>query len=283
MRFIIYTVLFLSFILLGWGEESLAKPLRVVSMSLCSDELVLRLVDRENIAAVTKSALIPYISSVTEQAKGMKTIMGTVEEILMLDPDLIIAGEYTDRQKVSLLKQLGFNVKLMGNSKNFDELKNVIREVAQLTEEQSKAEVLIKDMEKRLQRLYIEKPSKINVVFYWPGGRVAGTETMIHSIMESAGVYNMAEQFGIQYYDVLNLENLVMNNPDLMIMSDYKTEIPTILREILSHPVITKGFPGRKTMHLPSQFLLCGSPANIDAAEILSAYVKENFKKDQRK
>ena len=81
-------------------------------MNLCGDQLVLQLADRSRIAAITSSSLVPDISTVVDLAQGMNTIKGTLEEVLVLDPDLVITGRY-DSQKINILKKLiKFKVKL---------------------------------------------------------------------------------------------------------------------------------------------------------------------------
>ncbi len=47
------------------------RPSRIVSLNLCADELVLRLADREQIAAVTYLASDPRGSTVAAEATGV--------------------------------------------------------------------------------------------------------------------------------------------------------------------------------------------------------------------
>lgn len=253
-----------------------AKPSRIVSMNLCSDELVLRLADRQRIAAVTKSALIPYISSVVDLAKGMNTTTGTLEEILILDPDLVITGRY-DSQKINILKKLGINVMSVGIPKSFNDLKRNIQEIADAVEEKERGEALIKDMEDRLRKIQAQRNPPIDAVFYRTGGLTAPEGSIINDMMVSAGVNNIATQFSTRSTRYIELENLIIGHPDLIIFSDYKTDVPTVRRELLSHPAIKKGFPGLKSVYLPSQYLICGSPATINATEILSQYIQDNM------
>ncbi len=262
--------------LLSLVNEVFAKPARIVSMNLCSDELVLRLADRKRIAAVTKGALLPYISSVADLAEGIKTTAGTIEEVLILDPDIVITGRY-DRQKINMLKKLGIKVHVINTAKNFSELKDQIRGVAEAINENDRGEILIKDMEDRLKRLYAQKSNPVKSVFYRPGGLTAGPNSIINSMMEAAGVENIALQSHARSNRYLELENLIMRDPELIIFSDYRVDTPTVRRDVLSHPAIKKGFPGLQTVYLPSGLLICPSPATIEAAEILSQYVQDNL------
>lgn len=269
-------VIGLCFLVLSSPSEVLAKPTRIVSTNLCSDELLLRLADRNNIAAVTKSSRLSYIFSVVDLAKGIKRTAGTLEEILILNPDIVITGSY-DRQKINILRKLGIKVHPVKTPKNFIELKEQIRLMAEVIDEQRRGEELIKDMDLRLNNLRNQTVPSVKAVFYRPGGLTAGPNSIINAMMDVAGVNNIALQIHNRSSRYLELENLMMRNPDLIIFSDYRVDVPTIRREILSHPAIKKGFPGLKTVYLPSNLMICSSPATIEAAEILSKYVKDNF------
>ena len=267
---------FLFLLLPGWKKALAAKPSRIVSMNLCSDQLVLRLADPSRIAAVTSSSLISDISSVVDLAQGVNTIRGTLEEVLTLDPDLVITGRY-DSQKINILKKLAINVMSIGSPKNFDELRKNIREIADALEEKERGEALIADMDDRLKKIRANKNPPINAVFYRTGGLTAGEDSIINDMMVSAGVNNIATLFSTRSARYIEFENLIISDPELIIFSDYKTDTLTVRREILTHPAIKKGFSGLKSVYLPSQYLICGSPATINAAEILSQYIQDNF------
>ena len=86
------------------------KPARVVSINLCTDQLLLQLVDRDRIASVTYLATDHAISYYADRAIGIRKNHGLAEEILPLKPDLILAGSFNSRPTTSLLKKLGYQV-----------------------------------------------------------------------------------------------------------------------------------------------------------------------------
>ncbi len=84
-----------------------AAPVRVVSMNLCADELVLRLADRDQVLAVTYLARDSRGSTVATEAVGLPVTRGLTEEVVALKPDLVIAGAFTTRTTVGMLKRVG--------------------------------------------------------------------------------------------------------------------------------------------------------------------------------
>src|SRR5215813_14877630 len=81
------------------AANNVSKPQRIVSMNLCTDELVLRLADRGNISSVTWQARDRDNSNVADLARDVPINHGLAEEILPLNPDLVLAGIYTARSE----------------------------------------------------------------------------------------------------------------------------------------------------------------------------------------
>ena len=66
------------------------KPRRVVSLNLCADQLVLALADRDQIAGLTRNAADRDMSAEAARTRGLRILTNSAEEILAIDPDLVI-------------------------------------------------------------------------------------------------------------------------------------------------------------------------------------------------
>src|SRR5215510_6279758 len=85
-------------------------PTRVVSLDLCTDQLLIELAQRDRIAAVTHLAADPAVSAIPEKARGIPITHGAAEDVLRYDPDLILAGPFGVAASVDLLRRLGRRV-----------------------------------------------------------------------------------------------------------------------------------------------------------------------------
>ena len=83
-----------------------ARPLRVMSISDCGDQLVLALLPPSQIASVTWLARDPSASIMAREAMRVPVNHGAAEEVLRDRPDLVIAGTYTTPVARALLKRL---------------------------------------------------------------------------------------------------------------------------------------------------------------------------------
>ena len=64
------------------GARAEMPPRRIVSLTVCTDQLLLDLVDRDRIAALTYLAVDPTVSMRVEDARGLKGVHWFAEEIM---------------------------------------------------------------------------------------------------------------------------------------------------------------------------------------------------------
>ncbi len=109
------------FLLAGFANAADAAPQRIVSLNLCADELVLRLAAPGTVKSVTWLARDPALSNVAALAHTVPVNRGLAEDVVPLAPDLVIAGAYTTRTAVALLRRLKIPVLELDVPRNVDE------------------------------------------------------------------------------------------------------------------------------------------------------------------
>jgi iron complex transport system permease protein len=217
------------------------KPTRIVSVNLCTDELVLRLADRKNIASVTWLAGTSSASNVADLATQIPVNHGLAEEVIPLDPDLVVAGIYTARAAVALLKQTRIPVLDLDVPNNLNEIRAQYRRVGQALGEQERAEHIIAEMDSRLAAIPVNLTSpRPRAMVFNPNGRTAGKTTLTDEIITRAGMENLSATLGINRYTQIPLETVVTNAVDVLILSEYRDGPPAIATEVLRHPVLAK-------------------------------------------
>jgi iron complex transport system substrate-binding protein len=85
-------------------------PQRVVSMNLCTDQLALMLADEGQLISVSDIAQDPLTSAMHREAAAYPINYGGAEEIFLLQPDLVLAGVWSDPTTVAMLRSLGIEV-----------------------------------------------------------------------------------------------------------------------------------------------------------------------------
>lgn len=252
------------------------RPMRIVSLNMCTDELVLRLADPSRIASVTWLSQDPRNANMAEAARHIPANHGLAEEVMGFRPDLVVAGAYTTRATVSLLGRVGVDVREFGVPRNLAEMKAQIGEMAKLLGEPARGEALVDGIEQRLQALAarrVERP--LRAIVLRPSGFTVGRGSLVDEILTRAGLVNIAAELGVESYGQIALETVVLGRAEVLILNETPDGPPSLAHEILHHPVIERLGDRLKLVALPSRLWTCAGPSVLDAIELLVRAVDE--------
>jgi iron complex transport system substrate-binding protein len=252
------------------GAVSESVPKHVMSLSMCTDDLLLELLPPERIASVTYYSRDPSISSFWPQAAKVAVNFGTIEEVLAQKPDLVLAGTYTTPGARMLLKKLHMPLLEVAPAADFDEIRATTRLVAGALGREALGEALLAKMDLTLLELEASKPPRsLRVAAWGEGGSIPGKGTLFDSILLAAGAVNVANSEG-GAYESFGIEQLIFARPDILAFARNITDTPGLNTELAQHPLILKLYSGR-TVTYPGALYSCGVPESADAAVALRA------------
>lgn len=259
--------------ILAVAPHGAAAPARVVSLHLCADQLLLKLADRDQIAALSRFANDPERSYMAKAARGLPAIEGVAEEVVARKPDLVLAGVYSARATVRLLRRLGFTVMDLHQPAGFAAIRAQIQKVAIALGHARRGEALIAQMDRRLTAIEsrITTTARPVAVIYQPRGVTMGRGHLEDEILTAAGLENLAARGGHVGAMHLPLERLVAAHPDLLVFGAGASAPPSLAQTLLSHPAIRKTAPGIASLTLPPALWTCGGWFAVEAVERLAA------------
>jgi iron complex transport system substrate-binding protein len=261
---------FLLLIGLFWSFLVQAKPQKVVSINLCTDQLLMQLADRETIASVSYLAARDGISAMAKAALGIRKNHGLAEEIMLMQPDLILAGTFTSRPTIFSLKRLGFNIIELPVARNFDDIRQNIMTVARALGEVQRGKQRIQAFDKRLTAILSIRTQKQPVaVFYRENSYTTGGDTLAHTILEAAGFRNLAAQLGISGSGYMPLETLMTHKPDIIISGRKRSRQGSVARAAFQHPAFQYLKADKAMVKISDPLWVCGTPLVLDAVEHL--------------
>lgn len=268
----------LGWLMAGIGTSAAAAgdapPRRIVSLDLCTDQILIELVDRDRIAAVTHLAADRSVSAIPDKARGLAVTHGAAEDVLRYDPDLILAGPFGVSGSVALLRRLGRRIVTVPQAQDMDGIRASVRLVAKAAGVEARGEALIADFDRRLAAL--PKPagpggSAPSALVYQVGGSVSGPGSLADAVLAVAGLHNVAADYRLTRAGQVPLELLAAHPPRLLILSSAPGEYRTAVADNLRHPVIAALSRSGAAIELPWQLWLCGTPHVADALEKLAA------------
>jgi len=246
-------------------------PHRVASLNLCTDELVLRLAPPGRIASVTWLSQ-SRDANLAELANKVKANHGLAEEIIPLDPDLVVAGAFTTRTAVALLKQVGQRVVEFGVANDIGEVREQIAQMADLVGEKARGDEVISQLDRRLGA----ETAKVGIrplraLVLNANGFTVGTHSLVNDILVHAGLENVAGSLNLGNYQQVPLEVVVDQAVDMLIVSTAGGGPPSLATEILNHPVLSQLPPSTHVVLLPTRLWTCAGPQVVDAVAQLRA------------
>lgn len=257
------------FSLLAADASAADKP-RVASINVCTDQLLLKLADPEQIVGLSPYSRDPLRSWAAADAARFPKLSGEAEDVLVLKPDFVVAGRFTKRATRELLKAEGFRVEEFDAVRSLDETKRQILRMGELVGHPDRAASAIARIDAavaRAKEAVARKP--LRVLALSRRGWVSGGDSLTSSLLATVGLSNAASQLGYKLGGFASLETIVSLKPDLLLLSDGRDFAEDQGTAFLLHPALEQLYPPDKRIVMPERLTVCGGPMLADALEKL--------------
>ena len=244
---------------------------RIVSLDYCADQFVLGLADRERILALSPDAGKDF-SYLRAEAAGLPTVRPRAEDVLALEPDLVVrnygggprAGVFFERAGVPVL-QIDF-------APDIDGVRDRIRQAAVALGVPERGEALIAEMDARLTRTRTRSPGA-EALYLAPSGVAAGSGTFVGHLIAGAGLDNFADGRG---WSAIPLERLAYETPDVYAVPVFDETRDNVVWTPFRHPVAARRVQAGPTISIDGATTSCGGWFLADAVEALAAGAAES-------
>ena len=250
-----------------------ASPERIVSLGLCTDQLLLLLADREQIASLSVWAADREMSYLAEAVDDIPLNNASAEEVIGFGPDLVIASEFAGGDAVRLLRRLGYDVRRLPVATSIDQIYRQLEIVGEWTGNPERAAEVIAAMRERLAGIrerYADRPVR-RVIRYAPNGYTVGSGTLEHELFVHAGYRNLAAEMGITGFRSISLEAVLAADPDVLEIDRRLSEEVSLARARLEHPALASFAGRRELLDIPTPLRICAGPMVVDAIELMAA------------
>jgi iron complex transport system substrate-binding protein len=245
-----WLILLLSFVPAGAAQ-------RVVSLNLCSDQLLVLLAP-EQVAALTPLARDPALSYVAARAARFPVVRPTAEAVLRLHPNLVLAGTYGAQTTVALLRREGLAVLRLDMPQDFAAIRQQTTLLAARLGVPDRGAALIAAMDATLHSL--PRPThRVTALAWEPRGYTAGPGTLMDAVLRAAGLVDIGTGRHV------GLEALLRHPPDLLVVPQAPDD-PSLATDLLDNPAVAS-IPRRA---VPMPLTICAGPFTAEAAAMLA-------------
>lgn len=254
------------------AAEPPPKPQRIVSINLCTDQILVDVVEPSRIAALSHLADDETVSNIARRSQQIPRVRGEAEEILRLDPDLVLAGAHSTPATVALLERLGRRVIKVPLANDLESIRQAVRTISNVVGETRRGLALISDLDAALSQIRArDDNARPTALVYQVNDIASGPGTLADAALAAAGFRNLAADLPRDGGDRVALEAIVARPPDLLVLSAPPGAYRTPVAENLSHPALKLAMRGRRTLVLPWRHWLCGTPRIAEAIAQLAA------------
>ncbi len=237
----------------------------IVSLNPCTDAILSEVADPAQILAVSHYSHDPRATSMPlAKARRFRATGGTVEEVLALDPDVVVGSSFMAPATSASLARMGMRVETIGIASTVEQSEAQVRTLAALAGHPERGEVLVRRIEAALAAS--RNDARIPAILWQPDGIVPGKDALVSELMANAGLVNVSAAQGMGQADYLSLERLLANPPRVLLVAGSERG--------QHHPAIA-GLPGMDRAEFDPTLLYCGGPTIIRAAERLAQIRRE--------
>jgi len=232
----------------------------IVSLNPCLDAILVEIAPPAQVLALSHYSRDPSSSSIPAAVAARYGVTGgTAEEVIALQPDLVLASRFLPQPTRAALERAGLRIATFGSPATSAESAAQVRDVAALAGRSEQGEVLAARIAAPAQRA---QPA-IDALLWQPGEIVAGEQTLIAELLREAGFTSHAAARGLRQADRVSLESVLADPPRVLLVAG---DAPG-----QRHPLLAEAFEAIHIAPLDPALIYCGGPTIPKARARLQA------------
>jgi len=248
---------------------------RIASASPVADELLLELCEPDRIVAFTGYSQREGVRSYRYQGKGTIELVTDIEQILTLDPDLVLAHNLTDPRHVERLREAGVRVFDFGSIDGLSSLFENIDTLANLVGHPERGAALAEQLKEDLDAIASDVPAakrKRGLYATVVGNRIYGgtSGSSYHDVLSYAGIVDIAAG-EYERWPNYSMEQLLKLDPPLIVTGTGTGEQLCALSALGELRACAEGRPG--IVEIDGKLLSSGGLGIVDAARAVRTKV----------
>jgi iron complex transport system substrate-binding protein len=264
-----------AMLLLPGAPAPAATLPRLVSMNVCTDQLVLKLADPEQILGLSRFSRDGWQGPAATDISRYPLLSGGAEDVLLIKPDIIVASAFDKRSTRELLKAKGLRLAELAVPRTLDEARQQIREAGEIVGHPDRALQEIARLDAALARARGAVADRhYRVLPLSRRGWVAGSDSFVGSLLGEAGLRSAAGDLGFASGGFASLEAIVNLRPDFIVVSQAGSYARDDGQAFLLHPALERFYPMQKRIVIPERMTECGGVMLADALDTLTAELK---------
>lgn len=214
-------------------------PLRVASLNLAADEVLVDILPPERLVAVTSFADEAGTSNVAGRVPkaAARFPRADVERLVSLAPDLVVISQYTDADVQRQLERAGLRLHRMQGLETLAGFREAVLGLGRAVGAEEGARRLVARYDHTLGELgrRLQGAPRPRVL-YWANPMTAGADSAIGTLIECAGAVNVGREIGVTGIAPAGAERAFVADPDVVLLGRW----PGVRQALLDHPLLSQ-------------------------------------------
>ncbi|MEQ8661096.1 MAG: ABC transporter substrate-binding protein [Gammaproteobacteria bacterium] len=263
-------------LLLAAASAMAQAPARVASLNLCTDTMLLELLDDARIVSLTRLARDPDLNPAHARAARLPVNHGAAEEVLVTAPDLVVTAGHAPPLAARLLEQAGIALLVLPAAESFGAYADNLVRLAAALDTPARARALLDELWRSLGTR-VPAPAAAaapRALIYQPNGYTPGTHTLAHAMLRHAGLRDVAAELGRGSGGFVSLEELLLAVPDVLVFPARRAGTASLAEAMLAHPALASlraSAHAPRTLHIAPALWTCAGLHGLRAVRQLAA------------
>lgn len=260
----------------------LAAPPRAASLTLCADQYLLGLAAPEQIVAVSATAADPNQSLFAAEAARYPVHRGSSEELIALRAEVVLTDRWMPLRVTERLERFGVKVIQIPLPETWDDIAATTRAIAAELGRAEQGETRVATMRDRLAQLAARRATAGQpplAIYFLPGGASTGAGTFIDTVLQIAGVRNLAAELGWNGWGTFDLEQLALTEPEVLVMGFFGQGGDSLRLGFVRHPVLQRLMARAPVIEVPDRYWMCSGWFLTEAAAYIADRLPQTAKR----
>ena len=204
-------------------------PNRILALSSASDTILLGLVEPNRLVGINKLSTYEEYSLEAKRAKLVKPVMSSypLEKVIALDPDLVIAPDYTSADVIEGLRHMGIPTVVVPTGTTVESVIKNVMDIAHIVGEDEKGQFYEQKIRRELAEMKrlsesIAPEERKSVLFVSSMDGYTGTASLFDDMCKYMSIYNAPNLLGLPPRTPFGDERVLAMDPDYIFIPSYK-------------------------------------------------------------
>lgn len=242
----------------------------IVSLNMCTDQLVLALADDDQILGLSPFARDPGMSRYAVRAAGFPRLSGLAEDVLPLRPQIVLTATFAKPDTRALLLRTGLRVEAFDAAASIAQVRQQIRRAGALLGHPDRAEAAIRRIDVAVEQARAAaRATPLHILPLERRGWVSGRDSLTTDMLAQVGALNLGDAATNPVGGRLSLETIIALRPERLLLSAPDDRADDQGSALLRHPALSHSVPAQYRLILPEALTVCGGPMLAEAFERL--------------